>query len=268
MKPVNIILDLLRTYMERGTSVANIMATGAMFGCSENQMRVNLSRLTAKGSIVNFARGAYRLAETLDPVSDFIESWRLGEGRTKPWTRTWLLAASSASTDANNQNRHHWALHSHGFRPASSDCWIRPDNLALTHQPLAQRLLQLGVSADTVLASNANINARWQEHWQTQFNPASLTQSYLQTRDSLIESMATLPRLPKQTAMKETFYLGGHAIQVLAKDPLLPAEFLDSEPRHALWRAMLDYDRMGRELWADAETNKPYRIPTAKLAFQ
>ena len=97
MKPVNIILDLLRTYMERGTSVANIMATGAMFGCSENQMRVNLSRLAAKGSIVNFARGAYRLAEALDPVNDFIESWRLGEDRTKPWTHTWLLAASSAN---------------------------------------------------------------------------------------------------------------------------------------------------------------------------
>ncbi len=268
MKPVNIILDLLRTYMERGTSVANIMATGAMFGCSENQMRVNLSRLAAKGSIVNFARGAYRLAEALDPVNDFIESWRLGEDRTKPWTHTWLLAASSANADANNQSRHHWALYSHGFRPASSECWVRPDNLALTHRLLEQRLFQLGISADTVLASNATIHARWQKHWHAQFDVAALTKSYLQTHQSLSESMATLHRLPRQTAMKETFYLGGHAIQVLAKDPLLPAEFLDSEPRHALWRAMLDYDRMGRELWADAETDKPYRIPTAKLAFQ
>jgi len=268
MKSVNIILDLLRTYMERGTSVANIMATGAMFGCSENQMRVNLSRLVAKGSIINFARGAYRLAETLDPVNDFIESWRLGEDRTKPWAHTWLLASSSTDAAANNQNRHRWALYSHGFRPTPAACWIRPDNLALTHKQLELRLFQLGVCDDTMLASNAGINARWQKHWQTQFNMASLTQSYLQTYDSLTESMATLHRLPKQTAMKETFYLGGHAIQVLALDPLLPTEFLDGQPRQALWQAMLAYDSMGRELWADAETDKPYSIPTSKLAFQ
>jgi hypothetical protein len=48
VKPANVIHEMLRTYAERGTSVANIMATGAMFGFNDNQMRVGLSRLVAK----------------------------------------------------------------------------------------------------------------------------------------------------------------------------------------------------------------------------
>ena len=268
MKPTNIILDLLRTYTDRGTSVSNIMATGAMFGCSENQMRVNLSRLVTKGSIVNFARGYYRLANTLDPVSDFIESWRLGEARVKPWARTWLLAFGSAGKNLAEQNRHNWALLSHGFRPVVADCWIRPDNLALSLAKLSQRLRQLGLGPDTVLACNGGIDSRWQQQWLTQFDRLALAKSYLQTHDALCESMSSLYRLAKQTAMKETFYLGGHAIQILAKDPLLPAEYLDQTPRHALWQVMLEYDRMGRELWAEADDDKPLSIPTAKLAFQ
>ncbi|MBT7541356.1 MAG: PaaX family transcriptional regulator, partial [Gammaproteobacteria bacterium] len=38
----------------------NIMRTGAMFGFSENLMRVSLSRLAAKGTVENFKRGYYR----------------------------------------------------------------------------------------------------------------------------------------------------------------------------------------------------------------
>ena len=36
MKPASIILDLLRTYLQKGTTAQAIMSTGAMFGFSEN----------------------------------------------------------------------------------------------------------------------------------------------------------------------------------------------------------------------------------------
>ncbi|MCH7744410.1 MAG: PaaX family transcriptional regulator, partial [Proteobacteria bacterium] len=48
MKPSGVILDLLRTYQQQGTSARNIMATGKMFGFNENAMRVNLSRLASR----------------------------------------------------------------------------------------------------------------------------------------------------------------------------------------------------------------------------
>jgi hypothetical protein len=50
--------------------------------------------------------------------------------------------------------------------------------------------------------------------------------------------------------MRESFLIGGRAIQRLALDPLLPREILDPHERAALQRALRDYDRRGRECWA------------------
>jgi phenylacetic acid degradation operon negative regulatory protein len=270
MKPANIILDLLRTYAERGTSVRNIMATGAMFGFSENQMRVNLSRLAARQIIENFSRGCYRLNGATDPLNEFIEDWRLGEARVRPWRKTWLLAfaaADSAPDQTAAIDRSNWALGSHGFRAVAPHCWIRPDNLALSHDDLEQRLQHLGLSMDTGIASNAHISALWQSKWRAQFDPQDILQRYQEALAALTQSLNGLQQLPRPAAMKETFNLGGQAIQLLAKDPLLPAEMLDPATRAALWQLMLDYDRQGRDIWADAEAGKPRAIPTAQLAF-
>ena len=79
MKPANLILSLLRTYQHQGTSVKNIMDTGAMFGFNQNMMRVNLSRLVTRGLVVNTGRGHYRICEVADPVNQFVENWRAGE---------------------------------------------------------------------------------------------------------------------------------------------------------------------------------------------
>lgn len=270
MKPANIILDLLRTYADRGTSVRNIMATGAMFGCTENQMRVNLSRLAARQMIENFSRGCYRLKGATDPLNEFIEDWRLGEARVRPWQNTWLLAFAAADPAAAlpaANDRRHWALNSHGFRAVAPHCWIRPDNLALSHDDLEQRLQQLGMGAATAIASNAHINPQWQSQWRAQFSSQDLLQRYQQVLAALTQSLQGLRKLPRPAAMKETFHLGGQAIQLLAKDPLLPAEMLDTSARAALWQLMLDYDRLGRDIWADAEAGKPGAIPMARQTF-
>ncbi|MBT3832436.1 MAG: PaaX family transcriptional regulator, partial [Gammaproteobacteria bacterium] len=70
MKPGNFILDLLRTYGQKGTSAQNLMSSSRMFNFSENLIRVTLSRLAARGLIENFERGHYRLAELSDPITE------------------------------------------------------------------------------------------------------------------------------------------------------------------------------------------------------
>jgi hypothetical protein len=61
--------------------------------------------------------------------------------------------------------------------------------------------------------------------------------------------------------MVESFLCGGRVIQQLVLDPLLPEPILDTRERDALVASLRDYDRLGRECWADflAHYGVPHR---------
>ncbi|MEX2327061.1 MAG: hypothetical protein WD558_04975, partial [Pseudomonadales bacterium] len=231
MTPASIILDLLRTYRHRGTAVKEIMAAGAMFDFSENAMRVNLSRLVGKGLVENFERGYYRISDHADPVNEFVEAWREGEDRVKPWDgASWLVVHSSHE----EAPKRAWALDANGFRQIAEGLWARPDNLSLTHTALDMRLRQLGVDARSVLLTNAQIDKRCQDAWLIQFDLDRLVTTYSESEKALRQSAARLTKLPRRDALKESFHLGGEAVHILAKDPLLPSEVIDTTQRKLL----------------------------------
>lgn len=262
MKPTAIILDLLRTYRRRGTSVRTIMATGAMFDLSENVMRVSLSRLVARGMVENIQRGHYRLADRADPLSDFVERWRQGENRLRAWDGdAFLLMHTATAADS----RRDWALNAHGFRQVTTGLWARPDNLAGNADELERLLCQLGVDRESVLVSNARIAPRWQAAWLAHFDIAAMLAIYREHERKLAASLGRLDDLRHEAALKETFHLGGRAVHILAKDPLLPAQIIDPAPRRALWQTMLAYDRKGREIWGRRGESRPEVMPTPQL---
>ena len=71
-KPSDFILDLLRTYGQKGTSTQNLMPSSRMLKFDENLIRVTLSRLVARGLIENFERGLYRLTKLSDSITELI----------------------------------------------------------------------------------------------------------------------------------------------------------------------------------------------------
>ena len=262
MKSTAVILDLLRTYGHRGTSVKTIMATGAMFDFSDNLMRVSLSRLVTRGKVENISRGHYRLTDLADPLSEFVERWRLGEDRSRPWDgHSWLLLHTS-EPDLDDRD---WALDALGFREVTAGLWSRPDNLSLDAGELERLLLRLGMDGDSVLVSAAQLSERWQQAWQRQFDVQALAQTYTACRTRLLESLDRLAGKSREDAMRETFLIGGEAVHILAKDPLLPGQMMDPAPRRALWQTMLDYDRKGREIWAGNGKPSPRIMPTPQL---
>lgn len=262
MKPTAIILDLLRTYGRRGTTVKTIMATGAMFEFSDNVMRVSLSRLVARGTVENFTRGQYRLADRADPLNDFVEQWRRGEDRVRPWDGdAWLLV----HTDSETASKRDWALDARGFRRISPGLWSRPDNLADTAADQERLLRRLGLDDAQVFIANARIAPRWQDAWCAQFDTGALDSAYRRAHHALSESLARIDRMPYESALKETFHRGGNAVHILAKDPLLPSQMIDTAPRRELWQIMLSYDRKGREIWGERSERRPDAIPTPQL---
>tara|TARA_R110002110_G_scaffold222070_4_gene436134 strand:- start:496 stop:1413 length:918 start_codon:yes stop_codon:yes gene_type:complete len=263
MKPTSIILDLLRTYGTRGTSVQEITATGGLFGFNSNRIRVSLSRLAARGVIENYQRGHYRLCETADPINQFAERWRMGEARVKPWQGDWLCihlpAAHSAST------RSSWALTHFGFVTIDDHFWIRPDNLAVSGEALRNQLQSLGLAIGAVVVTAARLMPDISARWLEAFEPNQLQQRYLNMTSALETSMQQLPRLDKSLAKKESFQLGGQGIQLLAKDPLLPEQWLDPAARKALWHTMCRYDEVGRQVWTSE--HKPDVTPISQTEF-
>ena len=259
MKPASVILDLLRTYPpQKGTGVKTIMATGAMFGFNENLMRVNLSRLVSKGVVENFKRGHYRLTNHTDPLNDFVEAWRLGEARMRDWDgHSWLIVHCEPEAS----DKRDWALDALGFRGISEGLWIRPDNLALNLGELEARLVSLGMDNTCLVAAGCNIARRWQEAYEAHFDFAALTARYQDYCESLEASLARLDDMPVEEALKESFHLGGEVVHLLAKDPLLPAEYIEAASRQSLWQTMLDYDTRGRKIWGQRNREQPNTMP-------
>lgn len=258
MKPANFILDLLRTYGDKGTSARNLMAAASLFSFGDNVMRVTLSRLTGRGMIEKVSRGHYRLAPGSDPIKDFVEEWRLGEQRIRDWSENYLTVYTEVPSD-----RQTWVLVATGFRQMGQHLWARPDNLRRQGESLYQWLIQLGVSDTAVLLENAFLDMRSVEKLAVQYDKTVMQKQYQSLNEQLKKSAARLDKLPKKQAMIESFSLGGKALQLLAKDPYLPEEMMPNGERLRLWQNMIDYDELGRNAWS----GKPGSLPSESLRY-
>jgi len=262
MKSTGIILDLLRTYPRQGTSARNIMATGKMFGFNENAMRVSLSRLVSRDMVENITRGFYRLTENANPINDFIDLWRSGEQRRRAWPEPLYCVLDLARSSKKDL----WIIAAMGFVSIATNLWARPDNLSTGKGQLGNRMNRLGLDEGAILFTNARLSTRESTRCLNQYDLQALTSAYLKTLGQLEQSLKALHELPVEDAMKESFVLGGKAIQVLSKDPLLPDELMDSTDRAALWQTMLQYDQVGREIWSNRHSESPNVMPTLSYA--
>ncbi|MCB1683881.1 MAG: hypothetical protein R3E82_01920 [Pseudomonadales bacterium] len=270
-RPSDVILDMLRSARSRRRSVQSLIAAGRLFDLTENTMRVTLSRLMARGIIESPARGLYRLADTTDALNDFVERWRLGDKRMRPWTSGhWLFAhqapASGTSNPATGDTGSSlWALDALGFREVQTGLHVRPDNLNLTLAGLRELARSIGLAGTTLLfcgTPETGAAEKWPELW----NPRQLDRDYGNALERLEASTARLPALPQEAACLECFSLGGEMIHRLAKDPLLPEQFVNASARTRLWRRMLDYDALGKEIWTRGRQGAMDRMPHPKLA--
>lgn len=253
MKAGNFILDLLRTYQDRGTSARNIMAAAGMFKFSENQVRVTLSRLVARGLVENYERGRYRLASTSDPVADFVEEWRNGEDRRRPWKPGTYVLIQLPHAD----KRSLWVLEATGFLRIAETVWCRPDNLSRAGTELKDFLFELGLQNDSLFVPSATLLPDEEDKLFDDYKIDTLENGYQKMSRRIAESALRLTTLPADAARIESFNLGGEAIELLVKDSLLPDQKQDPAERRNLWQAMIDYDELGRGIWA----GKPGVIP-------
>jgi len=262
LTPKNIITDILRIVGSSGLSNKVMLEVGALFGCKQNAMRVATSRLTSSATIEKIQHidankkviSHYRLSAATDPLTLFIEEWRLGKKRCKPWKPGhWLLCHLSKNPNRTERAQSLRALSLLGFRQGPDKLWIRPDNLKKTFTRIDQQLQQFGLEANATLMTvsqlQEGINEQWQTLWANTENGESYRQHYVKITDHLISSQAMLKSLAPVDAMTESFRLGGNVIDLLIKDPLLPEQIENPEAHESLCRAMGEYDNIARVIW-------------------
>lgn len=244
--PKSLVLDLLRVAEPKAIPVRAFVSIGELFGLTGNAIRVAITRLVVAGYIKADDPGSYRLAPGTSPLTTHVESWRLGEKRVRDWNHDWRVVRLERGGDRTERKRSLRALELFGFRE-DDGLWLRPDNLADEH--LLERLYALGLDADarSFVATRADekLEKRWRSSWKTK----ELERGYAHALERIQHSSERVTKLEPGTAAVETFLVGGAAIRILATDPLLPRELVNTQARKKLHEAMLHYDAIGRRVW-------------------
>lgn len=255
--PKTVILDLLRMTRHQPVAAAELVSVGKLFGFTESAVRVALTRLVSAGKLEMEPAAGYRLSADTDPLTEYVERWRLGDDRRRDWSDgRWLMVQLPRRPDRSARARSLKTLSFIGFREARDGLWVRPDNLA---QPLsALRLLyrQLGLEGDALLYVGMGLPDDEAFRWASSlWDLDALRARYRAVLEKLARSRARLPAMTLEDAMAESFRIGGEAIHVLVKDPLLPDEIMRAPEREQLAQAMRDYDAQGRQLWMQKVTS-------------
>lgn len=244
----SIVLDLLSTMKGGALPVRALVAAAALFGISENSLRVALARLRSGGMVASDEPGLYRLGASAEAVNRLATSWRSLDRTLRPWSGAWIAVAGGDGPRGSDRSTR--ALAFLGFRDLRRDLAVRPDNLAGGVAGVRDRLGELGLDASAEVFGMRELAPatarRAAELWDT----AAIRHGYRRTVADLERSERALADLPREQAMAESFLLGGRAIRQLVLDPRLPDALVPAAERRALIDTLLRYDRAGRGRWA------------------
>jgi phenylacetic acid degradation operon negative regulatory protein len=257
----SLILDLLSTLRGGAMPVRALVAAAGLFGIAENGVRVELARLTARGLVTRDQRGQYRLAEAAAAVQGRVASWGRTEERIVDWDGGWIAAHTGGLPRVRRgaQRSRTRALDFLGFRELAPALWVRPRNLRGGVAEVRRQLQALGLEPAARVFALDDLDGPTEAHARTLWDVPAMVAAYRTTRRALEESERHVRRLPVEQAMVETFLLGGNAIRQLALDPVLPEPIVPAAERGALARALVQYDRVGRQCWS--AFMRGYRAP-------
>ena len=244
----SIVLDLLSTMKAGALPVRALVAAAALFGISENSLRVALARLRASGMVASDEPGLYRLGTSAEAVNRLATSWRSLDRTLRPWHGAWVAVAGGDGPRTSDRSGR--ALAFLGFRDLRRDLAVRPDNLAGGVAGVRDRLVELSLDPSADVFGMRDLAPATAKRAAALWDVAAIRQGYRRTIADLERSERALADLPREQAMAESFLLGGRAIRQLVLDPRLPDALVPAAERRALIDTLLRYDRTGRARWA------------------
>jgi len=247
-----LMLNLLAVAEGGQLGVAEAVRAGALFGASENAVRVTLTRLARAGLVETVERGAYRLGPEGRELGADVAAWRSAEDRLTSWSGEWIAVATGGLPRSNRKalRARERALDMLGLRELEAGLYLRPDNFLGGVDTLRRRLAGLGLCADAAVfrasALDAGREARARGLWRD-LGPA---ESYAEAGARLDAWRDGAAALSLEEAARESYLLGNAAIRRIVFDPMLPAPLADEAERRDFIAATRRFDDEGRRIWA------------------
>ena len=251
VQPKHLLLELLLASGDDALPVSHAVAAGAVFGISENHVRVTLARLAAQDMAQATERGAWRLGSAAQSLAQDVAHWRHTAQRLRPWNGQYVAVHCSAlaRSDRAATRQRERALHLLGFGELQRDFWLRPDNIEVDIAAIRTRLHALGLEVQAVVCGCTSLDAATEAAVDALWDGVALNQGYRATQERLQHWLDGAARLPIDQAARESFFLGGAAIRQLVYDPLLPEPMVDSALRAAFIDSVHAFDAAGRAIW-------------------
>lgn len=251
MAPQSLVLELLLAEGDGAVPVAHLLAAAALFGISDNHIRVTLARLTAADMVQSPRRGLYQLGSASQNLATDVAQWRQARQRLRVWDGSWVAVytAQPLPTDKAAQRQHARALQLLGFAPWGAGLHLRPNNLESSLDALRQRLLTVGLQPNSSVFSAQQFSPADHTALQQLWDGEALTAGYRDSQHQLEQWQQQAATLDLRQAARDSLVLGGAAIRQLIFDPLLPAPLVDEAARNRFMDTAIAFDAQGRAIW-------------------
>jgi len=268
VQPKHLLLELLLATDEDSLPVSHAVAAGAVFGLSENHVRVTLARLAAQDMAQATERGAWRLGPAARSLAQDVANWRRTTERLRPWNGQYVAVHCGhlARSDRTSTRQRERALHLLGFAELQRDFWLRPDNIEADIAAIRTRLHTLGLEHGAVVCGCTQLDAATEAAVDALWDGAALNQGYRATQQRLERWLEGSARLPTAQAARESFFLGGAAIRQLVYDPLLPGPWGAGARRAPSFAGVLPSARAGRPSGRPFPAPRPPPPPARRRA--
>lgn len=245
----HLVLDLLYASKNSTLTIKRILAAAELLGISDNGIRVAVARLNQENFIQAVERGVYQLLEKKFDTS-FISLNKHPDMQTATtWNGKYVLVYTGTlgRVDRTALYKREKALRYYGFQELEQNVFIRPDNLTLNLSPLKTAVIQFGLDPDARFFQVSQLESETEvrDLWDIE----ELHQTYHAVQHAINDWFENHQNLTLAEAAKSAFYLGKSALFSLRADPLLPAEWIDTDARQQFELAVRKIEKQGQLLW-------------------
>ena len=248
-----VILSLLGSRSMQSLSAADLMKAGEVFDIEPASMRMATSRLVKSGVLSAQDRGQYTIGPAGARLAEVSRDWVKMDQRTMPWDGAWITVylAHLGRVDRAAVRQRERALVLHGFARAENGFWVRPGNLTISLNDLAQRMISLGLEASSIFQKSDQVIGKFVTQADALWDRQTIEAEYQSALDAMENSLSDLKGKNLKDRAEESLRIGSATIRLLTFDPLLPGTLVNTALRDEVHRIMLTYDRAGQRAWSD-----------------
>eukprot|EP00439_Symbiodinium_sp_Y106_P088361 s1_g897.t1 len=265
MSAKRLVLSLFGALDDEALPIPKLILGGNVFGIEESAVRVATNRLVSDGVLSLQERGWYGIGEGGEPLYEASRAWQRQDNRLVDWDGGWFCVHVShlGRSDRKALRARNRALMLGGFAEFKEGLWVRPNNISLATDTLADELRRLGLDADAIVLRAEDLIHPQSESIGSLWDRRELEASYSAALKAMEASEAALASKSQAAAAREVLEIGSAVVSVLTHDPLLPNGFVDTALRRSVYDAMLRYDALGKSIWETLFAQAGEAAPTS-----